>query len=97
MVPRDLPHGLLSPPPEVRALIEQERAKHPAETFARAEERLLSEWTVGHYFDGLGQEVLYRVTPKGPEVLAVGFDEIRACTDGMKPERMEGLATFLGY
>ncbi len=60
---QDLPHGLLTPPPQVRELIEQERARIPVEAFATAEERLLNEWTVGFYFDGLCQEVLYRATP----------------------------------
>ncbi len=95
--PEGLPHGLITPPSEVRALIEKERTKHPPDVFARAEERLLNEWTIGYYFDGLCQEVLYRRTPQGPEVLAVGFDEVRAYTEGMQPEKMAGLTTFLGY
>jgi hypothetical protein len=45
-LPRDLPHGLITPPEKVRELIEQERARHPPEAFARAEARLLNEWTL---------------------------------------------------
>jgi hypothetical protein len=95
--PQDLPHGLIAPPPEVRELIEKERAKHPPEAFARAEEGLLNLWTVAHVFDGLCYEILYRPTPRGPEVLAVGFDEVFARTNGMDPARMEGLKSYLPY
>jgi hypothetical protein len=73
--PKELPHGLLPIPPEVRELVEMERAKHSPEAFAKAEEGLLNDWTVHWYFENLCQEVTYRQTPAGPEVLAVGFDE----------------------
>ena len=76
--PEELPHGLLPTPPEVRELVEMERAKHPPEAFAKAEGGLLNDWTVHWYFDNLCQEVTYRQTPDGPEVLAVGFDEVLA-------------------
>jgi hypothetical protein len=92
--PEELPHGLLPIPPEVRELIEMERARHRPEAFTQAEERLVNEWTVHWYFENLCQEVLYRCTAEGPEILAVGFDEIRALTDGMKPEKMAGLCTY---
>jgi hypothetical protein len=96
-LPQDLPHGLITPPERVRELIEKERAKHPPEVFARFEERLLNEWTLQHHFDYLGHEVLYRITPQGPEVLAVGFEEIFARTNGKDPEAMKGLKTWLPY
>jgi hypothetical protein len=92
--PESLPHGLIVPPPEVREAIERERANHPSDTFARAEEHLVNEWTLDHYFEPLMHEVLYRPTPEGPEVLAVGFEEIKSRTDGMKPEKMEGLKVW---
>ncbi|HEX5273592.1 MAG TPA: hypothetical protein VFW33_24015 [Gemmataceae bacterium] len=72
--PEELPHGLLPIPPEVRELVERERAKFPhcsEEVWGRT----LNRWAVGWYFDGLGQEVIYRETPAGPEVLAVGMAE----------------------
>jgi hypothetical protein len=62
--PADLPHGLIAPPEKVRELIERERSKHPPASFAKAEERLLNEWTLQYYFDYLGHEVLYRLTPQ---------------------------------
>lgn len=88
---KDMPHGLLVPPPEVRAALERERTRHLPEVFARAEAQMLSAWTIGFYFEPFPYEVLYRQTPEGPEVLAVGFDEVFARTDGMRPEKMEGL------
>ena len=96
-VPQELPHGLLTPPKEVRDLIEIERARHPPEQFGRAEERLLNEWTIGHYFDGLGKEVLYRPTPAGPEVLAVGLEEVLHLKKAMPLDEQCRLETFLGY
>jgi hypothetical protein len=95
--PAELPRGFLTPPPEVRKLIEQERSKHPPEAFARAEERLLNDWTVGFYFDSLGLEVMYRQTPAGPEVLAVGLEEVLALKKRLPLEELLRLRTFLGY
>jgi hypothetical protein len=93
--PRELPHGLLAVPEPVKTLLDQERAKHPAEAFARAEERLVQDWTLHYYFEPFGYEVLYRPTAQGPEVLAVGFDEIHERTEGMNPAKMVGLKTWM--
>jgi hypothetical protein len=92
---QELPHGLLTQPQQVRDLIEKECRKHPPERFTRAEERLLSEWTLAHFFGHLASEVLYRPTPEGPEVLAVGFEEIMARTNRKDPEAMKGLRTWV--
>jgi hypothetical protein len=92
--PEDLPHGLIPPPAEVREQIEKERPKHRAEAFAGAEQRLLNQWTLDYYFGQQTHEVLYRETPQGPEVLAVGFDEIFARTNAMDPGAMKGLQTW---
>jgi hypothetical protein len=94
-LPRDLPHGLICPPQEVRALIERERAKHPPEAFAGAEERLLSEWTLQYYFDYLGHEVAYKQTSQGPEVLAVGFEERLALRNEVGEEEFGKLKTWM--
>ncbi len=95
--PNELPHGLLPIPPEVRELVEMQREKHRPEVFEANRESMLHDWTVHWYFDNLGQEVLYRRTPAGPEVLAVGFDEVFALTDGCKPEKFAGLETYHGW
>ena len=63
--PEDLPRGLITPPREVLELIEKERGKHPPEAFARAEGRLLNEWTIQYYFDYLGHEVLVPANAPG--------------------------------
>jgi hypothetical protein len=74
--PESLPHGLITPPPVVRELLAKEKAKHPPEVFTpECEERLLNQYTLDYYFDYLGHEVVYRQTPKGPEVIAVGYEE----------------------
>lgn len=93
-LPADLPHGLIAPPERVRELLEKERTKHPPEVFARHEERLMNEWTLQYYFDYLGHEVLYRITPQGPEVLAVGFDEMLAFTKDMALDERLKLKTW---
>jgi hypothetical protein len=93
--PEDLPHGLITPPDEVRALIEKERPKHLPHAFAGAEERLLNQCTLDYYFDYLGYEVVYRQTPLGPEVLAVGLEEIIARTDRRNVEAMRDLKTWI--
>jgi hypothetical protein len=92
--PEELPHGLLPIPPEVRELVEMERAKHRPEAFAKAEEGLLNDWTVHWYFENLCQEVIYRQTPDGPEVLAVGFEEVLALQRTLSPEERR---TLKGY
>ena len=92
--PKELPHGLLPIPPEVRELVEMERPKHLPEAFGKAEEWLLNDWTVQWYFDDLCQEVTYRQTPDGPEVLAVGFDETLLLQRTLSPEERR---TLKGY
>ncbi len=95
--PEELPHGLITPPEVVRERIEQERAKHPPDVFAKNYERLLNEWTIGYVFDSLYQEVVYRPTPQGPEVLAVGMEEVIALKKATPLAEQVNLQTFLGY
>ncbi len=95
--PGELPHGLITPPAIVLEIVERERAKHSPETFARDGVRILNLETIGWFFDGLHQEVLYRETPQGPEVLAVGYDEVLALRRVMPPEEQRGLKSYLGY
>lgn len=94
--PQDLPHGLVEPPDRVREIVDGEKAKFPPEIFTpEAEERLTNDLTLQYYFDYLGYEVLYRSTPQGPEVLAVGYDEILALTNGMSLEERLKLKSWL--
>jgi hypothetical protein len=94
--PEELPHDLITPPEFVRQLVAAEKAKFGPEVYtAEAEERALCEHTLQYFFDQLGHEVLYRQTPQGPEVLAVGFDEILALTDFKDSQKMDGLSTWV--
>src|SRR5437868_4423813 len=94
--PQDLPHGLVLPPELVRNVVAREKAKFSADIFTPdAEERLRDDLTLQFYFDGLGYEVAYRSTPQGPDVLAVGYEEILALTRGMSPEERSTIKTWL--
>jgi hypothetical protein len=96
-LPEELPHGLVTPPAPVRERLEVERAKHPPEVFAKNEERLLNDWTIGYIFDSLCLEVVYRLTPQGPEVLAVGTEEVIALRKTTPVAEQMKFETFLGY
>jgi hypothetical protein len=96
-LPEQLPRGLIAPPAAVRERIEQERPKHPPEIFAKNEERLLNEWTIGYIFDSSCLEVVYRPTPGGPEVLAIGTEEAIALRKNIPQTEQMKLETFLGY
>jgi hypothetical protein len=95
--PEELPHGLLTVPAEVRELVEMERAKLRPEAFEAARETLLNDWTVSWYFENLCHRVVYRPTPQGPEVLAVGFEEVFALRKAMPVEEQRKLKEYLGY
>jgi hypothetical protein len=83
-LPQDLPHGLLAPPERVAEIVAREEAKFPPEIFTPdAKERLTVDLTLQYYFEGPGYEVAYRSTPQGPEVLAVGWEEIVILRKGL--------------
>jgi len=93
--PQDLPHGLLTPPERIRELVAQELNKHPPGSVNQeAQDRLLNYSTLGYYFDGCVYEVLFRPTPEGPYVFAVGFDEIFAFEKGMPLEEQLTYDTY---
>jgi hypothetical protein len=97
--PRELPHGLVAPPQRVREIVAQEEERLSREMgivpSPDALQRLTDDLTLQFYFDGLGHEILYRSTPAGPEVLAVGLDEILAVRQGMSLEEQLPLKTWL--
>src|SRR5437588_4963023 len=94
--PQDLPHGLLTPPELVRRCVAEEKAKFPPHIFnAEQEERSLNDLTLQYYFEAYNYEVLYRSTPDGPDVLAVGFDEIHALTQHLPLEVGGKLQTWM--
>jgi hypothetical protein len=96
---RELPHGLLKPPPEVLETLAREKAKFRPEVYGREyEERTLNDWTVDYVFGqqlGYYDDVLYRPTPEGPEVLAVGTVEILAFTKDMPADEQDRLQTWM--
>jgi hypothetical protein len=94
--PQELPHGLIAPPQHVCEILEQEKAKTPPNFFlGEAWQRLTNELTLQYYFEDTEDDVLYRSTPSGPEVLAVGFDESQAATKDMLLEDELKLETWM--
>ena len=88
--PKDLPQGLIAPPQvvrdQLRAADDKLLKEHGFRLSQEAMVRELSYQTLNYFFDYLGYEVAYRETPDGPEVLAVGYEEILALTRGMSLE-----------
>jgi hypothetical protein len=85
---RPKPRGLLPVPPEVEAIIAKEEARLLNEKgivpTPEARQRMVDSFTLQYYYEGF--YVAYRPTPQGPEVLAVGPDEIGQLLGGMDPE-----------
>ena len=98
-LPKDLPHGLIVPPQEVRDEIaasdEKLLREHGFTLNEEARVRELNRQTLNYYFDHLGHEVAYRETSQGPEVLAVGDQEIVALTEDMSLEEQLKLQSWL--
>jgi hypothetical protein len=91
-LPQDLPHGIISPPPRVFEIVAREEERLAREQNLtitdQARQQMIEQLTLQYYFDYLGYEIAYRSTPHGPEVLAVGFEEIhRRATDLSQEER----------
>jgi len=55
----------------------------------------LNRQTLNYHFDHLDQEVAYRETPQGPDVLAVGDEEILALTKDMSFEEQLKIRRWL--
>ena len=85
---RPKPRGLLPVPAEVEAIIAKEEARLLSEKgivpTPEARHRMVDSFTLQYYYEGF--YVAYRPTPQGPEVLAVGPDEIGQLLGGMDPE-----------
>ena len=85
---RPSPRGLLPTPAAVL-----ERLAAGGERFAAVSERkrrlVCDDWSLSYYFGG--QEVAYRFTDAGVEVLAVGRPEIEAVRAGLPPAEHLGL------
>jgi hypothetical protein len=96
--PEELPHGLLPIPPEVREIVKEQFARFSPEEFAPyAAEKLCWE-TVCWFFSDLDVAVVYRETPEGPDVLAVGREEVGAYLKDTSPGgRPADVKTFRGF
>jgi hypothetical protein len=70
--PPSSPRGLLPTPPEVKKLVARELKNRSVAD--RERQRITDRFNLQYYFGG--QEVAYRQTDQGVEVLAVGPDEI---------------------
>ena len=93
---QEMPHGLIEPPEIVRQFIAKEKARFLPLVFGgEQEERSLNDLTLQYYFESLVPEVLYRSTLDGPEVLAVGYEEIFAFTKDMSLEARGKLKTWM--
>jgi hypothetical protein len=89
---RPKPKGLLPVPPEVEAVIAKEEARLLYEKGVvptpAARRRMLDSLTLQYYYEGF--YVAYRPTPQGPEVLAVGHEEIGQLLRGLdQKERLK--------
>jgi siderophore synthetase component len=93
--PHEMPHGLLAVPDWVRQAIAEDKANKPGLYNAEAEERALCDLTLQHYFEAEGYEVLYRSTPAGPEVVAVGDDESIAARRAATEEENRRLLSWV--
>jgi len=99
VLPKDLPHGLIAPPEDVRdhiaTLDERLLREHGFTMNTEARMWELNRHTLDYYFAYLGHEVAYRETSAGPEVLAVGDDEILTLTKDMNSEEQLKLRRWL--
>jgi hypothetical protein len=78
----------------VAAIVAREEAKFPPEIFTPpAKERLTVDLTLQYYFETPGYAVAYRSTAEGPEVLAVGWEEIAVLREAL-PEDAQSTVHF---
>ena len=80
---------------EIAAQDERLLKEHGFTMNDEARVRELNRHTLNYYFDYLGHEVAYRETRQGPEVLAVGDEEILAFTRDMSLEEQLKLRRWL--
>jgi hypothetical protein len=83
--------GLLPTPPEVEEIVERLCKERPASPKARL--RITEGLKMQYYFGG--HPILYRDTPQGREVLAVGDDEIGRVLRSVPRSQRKG--SIIGY
>lgn len=86
--PAEDPRGLLPTPPIVKALVAREVLKirevltEPITPEAR--QGMIDRYNLSYYFEN--RDILFRHTPQGVEVLAVGMDEIMKAYKTLSPD-----------
>jgi hypothetical protein len=95
-LPREVLHGLIEPSQRTREIVAREKAKFSPDIFTpQAEARLTNDLTLQETFEGLGYEVAYRITARGPEVLAIGDEEILALARNVSQDERSRIKTWL--
>jgi hypothetical protein len=95
-LPTELPHGLIEPSQRTLEIVAREKAKFLPDIFTpEAEDRLTNDLTLQETFEGFGYEVAYRITARGPEVLAVGYEEILALARNVSQDERTQIKTWL--
>ncbi len=88
--PEEMPHGLVTPPPEIAAQVAKDRAESSPEIYNDDYAKLtLDDWTLAYYYEGW--DVAYRSVPEGVEVMAVGLEEIGKYLRTVPPEQRQGV------
>jgi hypothetical protein len=81
------PRGLLPVPPEVEDDIAREQARLQLDFTEEYAKLVRDSVTLRYYYEGT--EVASRRTPRGVEVLAVGWDEVKRFLEETPPEQQE--------
>jgi len=89
--PAHSPRGLLPTPPLVEQTVAREVAKFPTLN-AEAKKRITDYFNLQYYFEG--QDIAYRFTEQGVEVLAVGLEEMAKSLENLSQEEL--LSIILG-
>jgi hypothetical protein len=91
--PAESPRGLLPTPDFIAALVDREEKRllltKKLRITPEAKQRITDTYNLQFYFGG--QAIAYRETPKGVEVLAAGFQEIKKLTKCLKPTEYVGI------
>jgi hypothetical protein len=82
--PERLPRGLVPPPKEIAEQVARDKARLQPYYTDEAERRQLEFLTLLYYYQGT--TIAYRSTSQGPEVLAVGYEEIGRVLRGKSQE-----------
>jgi hypothetical protein len=87
------PRGFVPVADDVAASVADFEARfireHGAPMTPEARQRILDDWTLNYYYDN--SYLAYRRTPRGVEVLAVGWEEVRKYLNDNPPETRQNV------